>query len=162
MMGGGLWAVLVDWSVDSGLVDAGLYWCTVDGGCSGRYLPLGPWETLHIHTRSRNLPLFFSSFFLRLYHEYTHLFFTVQRAEPPKKNRPKKNHPKTINFLLEMLLAAFYVLGCCWPRPLFGFGACALEFVEDTITQERGSVRVGYLLLCLYFSFCSLPLFYIL
>jgi len=36
--------------------------------------------------------------------------------------------------LLEMLLAAFYVLGCCSLRRLFGFGACcALEFDKDTI-----------------------------
>jgi len=44
---------------------------------------------------------------------------------------------------------------CRGAETVFRFGACALEFVEDTITQERGSVRLGNLLLFLYSFFCS-------
>jgi len=57
-----------------------------------------------------------------------------------------------------MLLAAFYA---DVPRRSLDLvlDTCALEFVEDTITQERGSVRMGYLLLFLYSFFCSIYLF---
>ena len=34
--------------------------------------------------------------------------------------------------LSEILLAAFSVSGCCWYRPLFRFGACALVSVDVT------------------------------
>jgi len=51
--------------------------------------------------------------------------------------------------LLEMLLAAFCVEV---PRRSLDLALVPYSFVEDTITQERGSVRVGYLLF-LYFSF---------
>jgi len=55
-----------------------------------------------------------------------------------------------------MLLAAFCVEV---PRRSLELALVPYSFVEDTITQERGSVIVGYLLFFLYFSFSSIHLF---
>jgi len=61
-----------------------------------------------------------------------------------------------VRILLEMLLAAFCVEV---PRRSLDLALVSYSFVEDTITQERGSVRVGYLLFFLYFFFCCIYLF---